>query len=386
MLAPRLLPIATLLALVACEDPAASRPPGPDTTTLPPAVAPGPGSWVIPRRDVMPLYRDGRPTAAFEMRARDVGVVLRHGDGPDSSDAFGARDVWAYEADGTYYLHYDAAGPRGWLVALATSPDLEHWTKRGLVLDLGAADQPDSRTASYGVTYRDRNAWHLFYLGATQTMLGPGLVPMGPYVTLKARADSPAGPWRKQRDVIPFWPTPGTFYAHTASPGPIVRHDGEYLQLFSAAEVRGDRIFRTIGLARTTHLDSAWRVSDAPLLPPEEQVENAALYHQESDGTWFMFVNHVGMNEHGIEYTDAIWVYWTHDPLRWEPERRAVVMDARTSTWAKRIVGLPSVLRVGDRLALLYDGRAGTVLPSGTGQHMDRDVGLAWLELPLVAR
>jgi predicted GH43/DUF377 family glycosyl hydrolase len=208
---------------------------------------------------------------------------------------------------------------------------------------------------------------------------------MGPYVTLKARADSPSGPWRKQRDVIPFWPALGTYYAHTASPGPVVRHGGEYLQLFSAAEMRGDRIYRTIGLARTTHLDSAWRVSDVPLLPPEEQVENAALYHQESDGRWFMFVNHVGMNEHGVEYTDAIWVYWTRDPLRWEPESRAVVMDARTSTWAKRIIGLPSVLRVGDRLALFYDGRAGTLLPSGTGQHMDRDVGLAWLELPLVA-
>ncbi len=44
-------------------------------------------------------------------------------------DILGARDVWVFEADGTNYMHYDAAGPEGWLAALATSKDLIHWQK-----------------------------------------------------------------------------------------------------------------------------------------------------------------------------------------------------------------------------------------------------------------
>jgi hypothetical protein len=42
------------------------------------------------------------------MDAQDHGIVLRYGDGPDQCDILGARDVWVFEADGTYYMHYDA--------------------------------------------------------------------------------------------------------------------------------------------------------------------------------------------------------------------------------------------------------------------------------------
>ena len=76
-------------------------------------------------------YPDGRPVATLRMEATDQGVVLKHGDGPAECDRLGARDVWVFEADGTYYMHYDGAGPKGWLACLATSTDLMHWTKKG---------------------------------------------------------------------------------------------------------------------------------------------------------------------------------------------------------------------------------------------------------------
>jgi hypothetical protein len=41
-------------------------------------------------------YSDGRPVAVLRMDAKDAGVVLRYGDGPDSCDIMGARDVWIY--------------------------------------------------------------------------------------------------------------------------------------------------------------------------------------------------------------------------------------------------------------------------------------------------
>jgi len=57
-----------------------------------------------------PNYHDGRPAAPLRMEAKDHGVVLRHGDGPGNCDILGARDVWMFEHQGTYYMHYDA-GP-----------------------------------------------------------------------------------------------------------------------------------------------------------------------------------------------------------------------------------------------------------------------------------
>ena len=41
-------------------------------------------------------------------------------------------------------------------------------------------------------------------------------------------------------------------------------------------------------------------------------------------------------------------------------------------------VGMPSVVPVGDRLAIFYDAPE-----PGSTSHMGRDIGLAWLPLPL---
>ncbi len=124
-----------------------------------------------------------------------------------------------------------------------------------------------------------------------------------------------------------------------------------------------------------------------------EQVENASLHFEESTGTWFLFTNHVGIDETGAEYTDpeytepeytepeytdAIWVYWSRDPERWDARHKAVVLDGATCSWSPRVIGLPSVLPLDGRLAVFYDGLA----TAGTG-HTGRDVGVAWLDLPL---
>ena len=120
-------------------------------------------SEVVPADAVS--YPDGRPAAAYRMDAKDHGAVLKHGDGPGQCDMLGARDVWVYESGGTYYLHYDGAGPKGWLCCLATSTDMVNWTKKGPILDFGKPGEEDSASASYGVTHFDGKTWHMFYLG-----------------------------------------------------------------------------------------------------------------------------------------------------------------------------------------------------------------------------
>ena len=326
-----------------------------------------------------PRYTDGRPTATLRMDAKDHGIVLRHGNGPAQCDLRGARDVWVFEADGTYYMHYDAAGPRGWLCSLAVSTDLLNWEKKGPILDFGEPGEEDAKCACYGLPYHDGNQWHLFYLGTPNATPPPDRVPSLPYLTMKAKGNGPAGPWTKQKDVVPFRTKPHTYYSMTASPGQIVRNGDEYLQFFSSTTMKPGNpcIQRTLGIARTKDLDGAWTVDPQPMVPIEEQIENSSLYYEQTNQTWFLFTNHIGIDK--VEYTDAVWVYWSKDLNRWDPKNKAVVLDGRNCTWSKKCVGLPSVVPHGNRLALFYDAPGGE-----STSHMKRDIGLAWLELPLV--
>lgn len=81
--------------------------------------------------------------------------------------------------------------------------------------------------------------------------------------------------------------------------------------------------------------------------------------YEKSNKTWFLFTNHIGIDHTGGEFTDAIWVYWSKDLNNWDPKNKAVVLDGRNCSWAKKCIGLPSVVQVGNRLALFYDAPGG---------------------------
>jgi predicted GH43/DUF377 family glycosyl hydrolase len=322
------------------------------------------------------VYSDGRPSVLRRMDATDDGIVLKHGDGPDKCDIQGARDIWIFQSGDTFYMHYDGAGPRAWLACLATSTDLVHWEKKGPVLQLGKPEEEDSASASYGTTFLDdAGVWHMFYLG-TPHAHPPGYIPAFPYLTMKAKANSPLGPWIKQPGVIPFRPTPGTYYATTASPGQIIKHGDEYLMFFSASTDNPTK--RTIGIARTKNLDRSWKVDAEPIVPLTEQIENTSLYFEPTNQTWFLFTNHIGIDAQHQEYTDAVWVYWSKDLEHWSVEDKAVVLDGDNCSWSHACIGLPGVIKLKDRLAVIYDAPGGNSI-----SHMNRDVGLAWLKLPL---
>lgn len=321
-------------------------------------------------------YSDSRPAPTFRMDAKDHGIVLRYGDGPEQCDILGARDVWVFEADGTYYMHYDAAGPKGWLSSLAVSNNLINWEKKGPILELGEAGEDDSKSAAYGVTYLNGDQWHMFYLGTPNVSRAPDLIPSFPYLTMKAKGNSPTGPWIKQKEVVPFRPKPGTYYSATASPGQVMKYGDEFLQFFSASTNQGN-VLRTLGIARTKNLDGVWAIDPDPIVPLEEQIENSTFYYEKSIKTWFLFTNHIGIDD-GKEYTDAIWVYWSKDLNKWDAANKAVVLDGQNCTWSKKCIGLPSVVQVDNRLALFYDAPEGE-----STSHMKRHIGLAWLNLPL---
>jgi hypothetical protein len=217
----------------------------------------------------------------------------------------------------------------------------------------------------------------MYYLGTPKASAAPDFIPAFPYLTLKARSDSPVGPWIKQYELTPFSTKPDTWMSATASPGQIIRHQGELVMFFSAS-TDYPIVKRTLGIARTTHPEKPWRVDPKPILPPDEQIENSSLHFEPSLNTWFLFTNHIGVNASGVEFTDAVWVYWSADPLVWNPGNKAVVLDGTNCQWSKRCIGMPGVIAHGGKLAVLYDAPGGD-----STSHMRRDIGLAWLDLPL---
>ena len=328
-------------------------------------------------------YLDGRPAAHLRLDANDQGIVFEYGNGPDGCDDLGAREASVLFHDGVFHLFYDGAkADVGWRACLATSSDLKNWKHYGPVLELGTEGSPDSATATAPWFYHENGLWHTYYLGCRQITPKPDCVPSPPYLTCKAEATSLSGPWHKRYDVVALSPKPGTYYGETVSPGWIFHHEGRYRMFFSAAageigEPGVARIQRTLGLLSAPTLNGPWTVPDQPALPLEEQIENSSLYFEPSNGFWFLFTNHVGIDTRG-EYTDAIWVYWSKNPLKWNPAHKAVVLDGSNCTWSKVSIGMPSVVKVEDKLALFYDAPGGDSIG-----HMRRHIGLAWLDLPL---
>lgn len=323
-------------------------------------------------------YVDGRPAAHARIVCQDEGIVLRYGDGADSCDTYGAREAVVNKDGDKYYLFYDGAGKDGWIACLAESGDLKNWTKKGPILKLGEQGRNDAKSASSPWVIKDKDTWHMFYVGTPNTTPAPYRIPAFPYLTMKAKSKSLAGPWIKQYDVIPLPPKENSYYTVTSSPGFIVKYQNQFLQFFSGATQEGKITKRTLGIARTKDLDKSWTIDEKPIFPLEEQIENSSVFYDESVKTWYLFTNHIGINEKKEEYTDAIWVYWTQDINKWDARNKAIALDAKNSTWAHGAIGMPTVIRVGNKLAMLYDAAEGN-----STSHMKRNIGLAWMQLPL---
>jgi predicted GH43/DUF377 family glycosyl hydrolase len=325
------------------------------------------------------------------LEVEDHGIVFEHGRGPDACDILGARDATIFEENGTYYLGYDGAGPEGWLGCLATSKDLVHWDRHGPILTFALAGEGDRRYAGYPLIRKAGDGYRMYYVGAAATTGMPWQVPAIPYTSHAARARTPFGPWLPAPELaagLDLGPA-GSFDDQTVVTGPTFEHQGKTWMIVTVAG--GKPLRRTLALAWREQPGGPWRKSSQPILPPEEQVENAALYFEKASQSWFLFTNHVGIHD-GFEYADAIWVYWSSNPLDWDARNKAIVLDRHNVNWKHprgntAIIGLPAVIEKEGKLLIFYDGLAGSArwLPAGDGmENCHRDIGMASLKLPLV--
>jgi len=315
-------------------------------------------------------YADGRPYPSYRLNAVDQGKFLEYGKGPDQCDSMNAREALINFVDGTYYLYYDGAGPKGWVSCLAVSTDLKTWERKGPLLDFGPGWADSAAACSPWIIKDDNNLWHMFYLGTPNTTGGTQKIPIAPYLALHAMSSSPAGPWTKRYNPVPFSTKEGTYYSMSAYPGHILRQGNEYMMFFGAADAK---VRRTISIARTKDLNGEWTVDPVPALPVTENIENSSIYYEPTNKTWFLFTNHIG-----DLCPDAIWVYWTKNINVWNPACKAIVLDGSNCTWSHKCIGMPSVVQVGDKLYVFYDAPGGY-----STNEMGRSVGKATLQLPL---
>lgn len=325
-------------------------------------------------------------------------------------DGGGCREAVLNKVGDTHYLNYDAAMPGKtpesyWNASLAKSTDLVHWEKLGPCLLTGALLHPeadetvykDFRSASSPWSRYEDGVWYHFYVGADHD--APDGTPAFAYSTMLATSATMEGLWDKhcekpgcEKHVCLTLGQPGSWNDATASPGEVLlnprwatdpEHEKKYLMFYSGSCT--GVTMRSLGIARTNDLSACddydkaegnfWEKDPEPILPPTEDIENTSIFYEESSGLYWMFTNHI----HDNAYTNAVWVYWSPDPEHWDPNNKAVAVDASVSSWAKGAIGMPAVIRTDENtLALLYDAVPG----EGTG-HLDRHIGMVHISLPL---
>jgi hypothetical protein len=320
------------------------------------------------------------PAPSRRMSFVDRGPVLLHGNGPAGCDLSGAREAIVFtdpSRPGSLLMHYDGAGPTGWLACRAESRDGgATWAKAGPVLRLNSNSLYDKASASSPWVKRASDGtWHMYYLGAKYASSSPRYIPIAPYTTMHATSASALGPW-KQTGQVAVARKSGTWYGLSASPGPVLRLGKQWVIYFSGACSSG----MSIGTARSSSPAGPWTVDPEPLVPITQRLENAALHYDRDTRLWWMLANHIGTakGSDGLAYTDGIWAYWSRRPTDFSPSRSAVVLDGSSTSWTK-VIGMPSILRQGHSLQLYYDGIKGRARTD----HMSRDIGLATLRLPL---
>ncbi len=157
---------------------------------------------------------DGDRTVSDGCRVHDHGVVLRHG---GDWDALGSRGLRLRSKTACFTCSTMApARPAG--LAWRPAPIWCTGPKHGPVLDLGPPGSDDRPPHPQPWVVREGGRWRRFYVGSPNAAPPPGRIPAFPYLTCTASSDRLAGPWRKDPDVKPFRPVPGSFCADTASP------------------------------------------------------------------------------------------------------------------------------------------------------------------------
>jgi predicted GH43/DUF377 family glycosyl hydrolase len=178
----------------------------------------------------------------------------------------GVEDPRLVSIDGTYYLTYTAYDGRDAQLALATSRDLEHWTRRGVILPANRGRWNVHWTKSGAILPQKINGRYWMYYMADAAG-GSDQLGVAESVDLLHWTESLDAPLLRRR--------PGYFDARVVEPGPPpVMTDAGILLVYNGAD---ERLVYSTGWALFDRRDPT-RVlqrSDQPVFRPERPWELA---------------------------------------------------------------------------------------------------------------
>ena len=319
--------------------------------------------------------------------------IIEHGNAPEKCDLRGARDCFLFKDKEIFYLYYDAASEKSWGCCLARSTNLEKWELLGRVSFFGKGIHEEG--AGYGPVHKFSNNYYMYYLSFIH--IGEMGVPGFPYLTGLAVAKHPAGPWEKiaTEPLIPLG-NKGEPDSVCACAPHVHFINGKY-RAFYSAQTTEPEILRGVGLATAEHPEGPWKKTPQPIIPGTEQVENPMLYYEQKLDLWFLWANRVISHPkfgskrrenswHAADYTDAIVVYWSKKFDRWDINNKSIALDNKSVKWVKGPIGLPGICIHNNKLYVVFDGCKNPISRDLENIHYNRDIGIAFYNLPLTLR
>ncbi len=174
-----------------------------------------------------------------DLRSWEVQSPMLEPDASCAWEAGGLYKSWLLEADGTYYLFYNAkdkkdktAGPWAEQTGFATSTDLVHWQRfpGNPVLRVGPKGAFDDRFASDPVVLRHRDKWLMFYFGLSSDGHARDSVAVSDDLTT----------WRKSNEIlVDVGPAGSIDSCHAHKPG-IIAEDGKLYHFYCAVAPAGN--------------------------------------------------------------------------------------------------------------------------------------------------
>jgi len=289
--------------------------------------------------------------------------------GPDSFDATACMNPFVLRREDHYWLFYAGGDPQGRRrICLATAPvaDVGAWTRRGPVLELGAAGTFDELWCVLPCLHRINGRWHLYYTGrSSQTSLG-----LQSFAGIGLAVSDDLLHWERLReepvlrgDGFEAWPE----NRGIAGGGPILeipQPDGRILyRMYYTIAVGQPSPDLLVDQEKHSVVAHSWDGIDwfdkRIILSPrrEADYENAAtiaLNPWPVEGGYHALYASIGSRFGAYSICEAR----SRDGLTWDrgtPDQNLSLTPAGDG-WESQMVEYPHVIREGDHLRLFYCG------------------------------
>ncbi len=243
--------------------------------------------------------------------------VLRptHRDGEFDSDMVDCP--WVIRYEGEWLMLYTGFDGVQYRLGLATSDDLIHWQRAGMVMDAGAEGEWDYGSAGGASLIAHDGRWYLFYCGFPETGYEAG-----PGKTGIARAPTPRGPFAKFHHAAVLLPGDGDAWdAGGIYKAVVYERDGTFF-LFYNAKDKGSPWVEQTGVATSSDLIHWAKYEGNPILRhgPEGAWDSRFASDPmllEINGVWHMF--YYGFDgQHACDgvalSVDGSWLHWEKSP------------------------------------------------------------------------